>query len=76
MQSDYARIAAAIRFLDDTWPALGEVAAHVGLTGYHFQLQVCRALMRIPPGTVTSYGVLAAALDRPGVAQRGIPSPA
>lgn len=34
--------------------------------GTNFQLQVWRALLRIPPGTVTTYGVLAEALQRPG----------
>lgn len=38
-------------------------------TGTNFQLQVWRALMRIPPGCVTSYGALAAAIGRDGASR-------
>ncbi|MFT5679156.1 MAG: AraC family transcriptional regulator of adaptative response [Myxococcota bacterium] len=38
-------------------------------TGTNFQLQVWRALLRIPPGTVTSYGVLANAIGRSGASR-------
>ncbi|MFT4975601.1 MAG: AraC family transcriptional regulator of adaptative response [Myxococcota bacterium] len=37
--------------------------------GTNFQLQVWRALLRIPQGTVTSYGTLAAAIGRPGASR-------
>lgn len=36
------------------------------LGGTIFQRQVWRLLVRIPPGTVTTYGAIAAALERPG----------
>lgn len=39
-RSDYTRVAAAIRFLDacaEAQPSLDEVAAHVGLSPFHFQ---------------------------------------
>ena len=39
------------------------------LKGTNFQLQVWEALLRIPPGAVTTYGRLARALDRPGAAR-------
>ena len=35
------------------------------LTGTNFQLQVLRALLRVPPGTVTTYEELAAAAGVP-----------
>ena len=39
------------------------------LKGSNFQLQVWRALLRLPPGALTSYGDLAAALDAPAAAR-------
>lgn len=39
------------------------------LKGSNFQLQVWRALLAIPPGRLTSYGALAAALGRPNAAR-------
>jgi AraC family transcriptional regulator of adaptative response/methylated-DNA-[protein]-cysteine methyltransferase len=39
------------------------------LKGSNFQLQVWRALLRLPPGTLTTYGDLAAALGRPQAAR-------
>jgi AraC family transcriptional regulator of adaptative response/methylated-DNA-[protein]-cysteine methyltransferase len=39
------------------------------LKGTNFQLQVWEALLRIPPGAVTSYGRLARAMHRPGAAR-------
>lgn len=39
------------------------------LGGTSFQREVWRLLMRIPSGAVTSYGVLAAALGRPGASR-------
>jgi len=37
--------------------------------GTHFQVQVWRALLRIPPGCFASYGVVALALGRPAAAR-------
>lgn len=39
------------------------------LKGSNFQIQVWRALLRLPPGALTSYGDLAAALDAPTAAR-------
>jgi AraC family transcriptional regulator of adaptative response/methylated-DNA-[protein]-cysteine methyltransferase len=39
------------------------------LKGTNFQIRVWEALLRIPPGAVTTYGRLARALDRPGAAR-------
>lgn len=39
------------------------------LKGTNFQLQVWQALLRVPPGAVTSYEDLAAAVGRPGAAR-------
>ena len=39
------------------------------LKGSNFQLQVWRALLAIPPGRLTSYGALAAALGQPNAAR-------
>ncbi len=39
------------------------------LKGSNFQLQVWRALLRLPPGALTSYGDLATALDAPTAAR-------
>jgi len=45
MQTDYDRMAEAIRFIDETrdgQPGLEEVAAHLGLSGAHFQRMFSR----------------------------------
>lgn len=42
---------------------------HLHLRGTNFQLQVWRALLRIPPGRVTTYGTLAERVGRPGAAR-------
>jgi len=45
MQTDYERMAEAIRFIDETrdgQPGLEEVAAHLGLSGAHFQRMFSR----------------------------------
>lgn len=39
------------------------------VNGTRFQVRVWRALLRIPPGTLTSYGRLAAELGNPGAAR-------
>jgi len=39
------------------------------LEGTNFQLQVWRALLRVPPGSVTTYGALAEAIGRPEAAR-------
>lgn len=42
---------------------------HLHLKGTNFQLQVWRGLLRIPPGSVASYGHLAGLVGRPGAAR-------
>jgi len=44
-------------------------ALSVVLKGTNFQLKVWTALLRIPPGALSTYGRLAATLDRPGAAR-------
>jgi AraC family transcriptional regulator of adaptative response/methylated-DNA-[protein]-cysteine methyltransferase len=44
-------------------------ALSVVLKGTNFQIKVWNALLRIPPGTVTTYGRLAQALDQPRAAR-------
>jgi len=39
------------------------------LKGTNFQIQVWEALLRVPPGALTTYGRLAHSLDRPGAAR-------
>lgn len=39
------------------------------IKGTNFQLQVWRALLRIPPGTLTTYGAIARHLDKPGASR-------
>jgi AraC family transcriptional regulator, regulatory protein of adaptative response / methylated-DNA-[protein]-cysteine methyltransferase len=39
------------------------------IKGTNFQLQVWQALLRIPPGALTSYGAIARHLDRPGASR-------
>jgi len=42
---------------------------HLLVKGTNFQVQVWRALLRIPPGTTTSYGAVAQSLGRPTAAR-------
>ena len=44
-------------------------ALSIVLKGTNFQIKVWNALLRIPPGTVTTYGRLAQALGRPKAAR-------
>ncbi len=39
------------------------------VSGTNFQVQVWRALLRVPPGQVVTYGALAAAIGRPGASR-------
>ena len=39
------------------------------IKGTNFQLQVWQALLRIPPGSLTTYGAIAKYLDRPGASR-------
>lgn len=39
------------------------------IKGTNFQLQVWQALLRIPPGTLTTYGAIAKHLDKPGASR-------
>lgn len=56
------------RELFDPWKTpRGPIALH--LRGTNFQIQVWRALLRLPPGAVTDYGSLATAVGRPGAAR-------
>ena len=43
----------------------GDAPLRAYVEGTAFQLKVWRALLRIPPGAVTTYGALAAAIDAP-----------
>ena len=56
----------AFRILDEE-PTDDPLPLH--LRGTNFQLQVWRALLRIPPGRVASYGTLAELVGRPGAAR-------
>ncbi len=47
----------------------GPAPLRVFVKGTGFQLQVWRALLRIAPGTVASYGDVAAAIGRPGASR-------
>lgn len=47
----------------------GPEALHLYIKGTNFQLQVWQALLRVPLGSVTSYGELAQAIGRPGAAR-------
>ncbi len=44
-------------------------ALHLVLHGTNFQVKVWEALLRIPPGTVATYGAVAAAIGRPTARQ-------
>jgi AraC family transcriptional regulator of adaptative response/methylated-DNA-[protein]-cysteine methyltransferase len=48
---------------------LGETPFRILLRGTNFQLKVWDALLRIPEGRVASYGVLAAAVGKPGASR-------
>jgi AraC family transcriptional regulator of adaptative response/methylated-DNA-[protein]-cysteine methyltransferase len=50
-------------------PRAGDEPLRLFAKGSPFQIQVWRALMRIPAGAATSYGDLAAELGRPGAAR-------
>lgn len=54
-------------FPDPDETAGGPLTLHV--RGTNFQVRVWQALLRIPPGCLTSYGEIAAALDRPGASR-------
>ncbi len=41
----------------------------IAVSGTNFQVSVWKALLRIPPGTVTSYNQVAAAIDKPSSAR-------
>ncbi len=57
------RDAAARAFPPPGSAAMPGLALHV--KGTNFQLKVWRALLEVPPGTVTTYGALAAAIGEP-----------
>ncbi len=66
--SAQAATAAVVERLFGAEPkAAGPLSLHVA--GTNFQLSVWKALLRIPPGTVASYGQVAAALGRPRAAR-------
>ncbi len=50
-------------------PARGEAPVKLWLKGTNFQIKVWEALMRLPPGRLTSYGNIARAIGRPGAAR-------
>lgn len=65
--SEYRRMEQPIHFLEEhaaRQPSLEEVADHIGLSPYYIQwlFNVWEALLRIPKGTVTSYGAPATAV--------------
>lgn len=47
----------------------GRQPLHLYIKGTNFQMQVWHALLRIPPGQVTTYGDLAQAIGKPGAAR-------
>ena len=49
----------------DDRPAAGDAPLRLAVCGTNFQLKVWEALLRIPPGRVTSYHALAQALGLP-----------
>ena len=49
--------------------ALRDTALRAFVKGTTFQLRVWRALLQVRPGTLVSYGRLAAALDKPAAAR-------
>ncbi|SFR47283.1 DNA-O6-methylguanine--protein-cysteine S-methyltransferase /Transcriptional regulator Ada /transcriptional regulator, AraC family [Marinobacter daqiaonensis] len=53
-----------VLFRDRPGRPTGPLSLHV--TGTNFQVAVWRALLRIPPGRLASYSLIAAALGRPG----------
>jgi methylated-DNA-[protein]-cysteine S-methyltransferase len=61
--ADSKAVAAVRRYFDGELTALGEIP--LDLAGTDFQLQVWRALGKIPPGETRSYGEIARAIDAP-----------
>jgi AraC family transcriptional regulator of adaptative response/methylated-DNA-[protein]-cysteine methyltransferase len=53
----------ALLIFSPDWKKLGKIKLH--LKGTDFQLQVWEALLKIPTGSLTSYGSIAAQLNRP-----------
>ena len=58
--------AIAQRIFENTRPA---EPLHLYIKGTNFQMQVWQALLRLPTGTLTTYGHLAQAIGRPGAAR-------
>lgn len=65
--------ASAAQVAGEIFEPRGERPARPGLRafvkGTAFQIRVWRALLQVPPGTLVSYGQLAAAIDKPAAAR-------
>jgi len=57
------------RIFERSRPALAQTPLRVLVYGTVFQVRVWQALLKIPSGTLVSYGNLAAALDQPAAAR-------
>lgn len=66
-EGDDAFQKSALSFFGESGAEAGPLALH--LKGTPFQLQVWRALLRVPTGGLTSYGDLAEAVGRPAAAR-------
>ena len=62
---DRRATAAVVARVFDGRPAAGDAPLRLAVCGTNFQLKVWEALLRIPPGRVTSYHALAQALGLP-----------
>jgi AraC family transcriptional regulator of adaptative response/methylated-DNA-[protein]-cysteine methyltransferase len=66
---DSARTGPAMQQVIAFFEHAPEAPLHLFLNGTNFQIQVWEALLRIPPGSVVSYGAIAAHLGRPKAAR-------
>ena len=57
----------ALFFFQKDWQQLDQIKLH--LNGTDFQLKVWEALLKIPLGTVSTYGAMAESIDRPKAAR-------
>jgi len=57
----------ALDFFTRNWDDLPEIRLH--LKGSPFQLKVWEALLKVPAGALTTYGRIAASIDRPGASR-------
>lgn len=66
---DPAQAAAVLRRVFDRKPGRAQGGLSLWLSGTNFQIQVWRALLRVPVGGLLSYGQLAALIGRPRAAR-------